>query len=202
MQEDNGIRSESVRNKRNAIRIMIKNGFLWFGYIWIYRIVTLILYTIFFGSTVEAAVYEKNFAEARDVTVLASLVSVLLFGVFYTVIYSRSNGKERRELFTASREEGFGYLGYFKKYIPEMALYTAVHFMTQLIFCGFYTAFGFRFDETQTLIERLHVADSGFYLMTGILGLLLNTLYMALTVCLMRLAVLVIWKNDKNYKIK
>ncbi len=192
----------SIKLTRDEIKALIKSGAIWLGVMIGWRILTMILWSMFFGSTIDDELnYDVGTSESRFVTVLSSFVSMILLAVVTNVIFARNNGDARRCLVEASREQGFTLIGHFKKYIPQHILYLTIYLATQLIFCGFFAAFGFRYNAATggTVIEHFHVADSGFYLLTNnaILGLLLNTIVMTALLCGGRLLVLWRWKNEK-----
>ncbi|MBQ9080708.1 MAG: hypothetical protein IJY27_06520 [Clostridia bacterium] len=186
----------------DEIRGLIKAGAIWFGFLIVWRIVTMLLWSMFFGSTVQdEADYDVGTKASATVTILSSLVSMVVLAVTNAVIFARNNGDERRALVEASREDGFSLMNYFKKFIPVHIVYVGLYVLTQLIFCGFFAAFGFRYVASTggTVLERFHIADAGFYLLTNnaLLGLLLNIIVMTLLLCGTRLFVMWRWQRDR-----
>ena len=191
---------------RDEIKALIKSGAIWVGVMIGWRLLTMILWSMFFGSTIDDELsYDVGTSESRFVTVLSSFISMVLLAIVSNVTFARNNGDARRALVEASREEGFSLMKYFKKFIPLHIVYVGIYVLTQLIFCGFFAAFGFRYNAATggTLIERFHVADSGFYLLTNsaLLGLLLNIIVMTALLCGGRLLVLWVWQKEKLERI-
>ena len=191
---------------RDEIKALIKSGAIWLVVLFGWRLLTMILWSMFFASTIDNELsYDVGTSESRFVTVLSSFVSMVLLALVNNVTFARNNGDERRALVEASREEGFSLVEYFKKFIPQHIVYVGFYILTQLIFCGFFAAFGFRYNAATggTIIERFHVADSGFYLLTGnaLLGLLLNIIVMTALLCGARLFVLWRWQKEKLERI-
>ncbi len=186
----------------DEIKVLIKSGAIWFGIMIGWRLLTMILWSMFFGSTIDDELnYDVGTSESKFVTVLSSFVSMILLAVVSNVMFARNNGDERRALVNASRQGGFSLIEYFKKFVPLHIVYIGLYTLSQLIFCGFFAAFGFKYNAATggTIIERFHVADSGFYLLTGsaLLGLLLNIICMTALLCGARLFVLWLWQREK-----
>lgn len=185
-------------------RRYVHHSICWLGFCWLHKVITLIFYSVFFTSAVAKSTdYETN--DAFIITVVSSFVSIILFAVVTAVVTYNNSNSGRREAVLASREPDFGFIRYFKHtYLVKVAISTGVYFATQLVFCGFYSAFGYRYTTQTggTFLERIHVADAGFVLLTrnGIVGVILNTLSFFILICLARAVVLHLWINDKVYK--
>ncbi len=180
---------------------LIHMGIMWLLCDTAYRFITFLLFVIFFSAEIDAALYYEDLVFPRTVTVAVSLISVPLFAAMHTYIRGRSEGERRRALIKDVKEGSYRLIPHFKKnYLSEILLYVAVHAALQLLFCVFYAFFGFRFDDSQTFIEKLHIADSGFYLLTRIpiLGLLLNSAYMFISLAAARLTLLTVWRRDED----
>lgn len=187
---------------RDQIKALIRSGATWFVLLIVWRLVTMFIWSLFFGSTVQdEADYGVGTKASATVTIFTSFVSMIILAVANAVMFARNNGDERRALVDASREDGFSMLEYFKKFIPVNIVHMGLYVLTQLIFCGFFAAFGFRYVASTggTVLERFHVADAGFYLLTNnaLLGLLLNIIVMAGLLLGTRLFVLWRWQKEK-----
>ena len=187
---------------RDQIKALIRSGATWFVLLIVWRLVTMFVWSLFFGSTVQdEADYGVGTTASATVTVFTSFVSMIVLAVVNAFIFARNNGDERRALVEASREDGFSMMQYFKKFIPSYIVYVGFYVLTQLIFCGFFAAFGFRYVASTggTVLERYHIADAGFYLLTSnaLLGLLLNIILMTALLVGARLFVLWRWQKEK-----
>lgn len=187
---------------RDEIKALIRTGAKWFVLLIVWRIVTMIVWSIFFGSTVQdEADHGVGTRASATVTVIASFAAMITLAVINGYMFARNHGDERRAFIYASRNDGFSMKEYFAKFIPEHAVYIGFYALTQLIFCGFFAAFGFRYvaSEGGTVLERFHIADAGFYLLTGnaLLGLLINIIVMTALLCGARLLVLWRWQREK-----
>ncbi len=181
-----------MKLSRNDIRDLIGTGAKWLLCITAFRLLTLIFYTMIFSSEMNIIIdYDKNTALARAIVVGTSFVSWIIFLLVYTVFYVRSHGDERRRVLSASREPGFSALRFCLGYLPTMIVRTALLAVTQLIFCGFFAIYGFKYTVStgSTIFERFHIADAGWYLVTGnaFLGLLLNIVFAALSLYAMHI---------------
>ena len=160
------------------------------------------VWSLFFGSTVqEEADFDVGTKASATVTIFTSFVSMIILAVVNAVMFARNNGDERRALVEASRADGFSIIRYFDRFIPSYIVYIGLYVLTQLIFCGFFAAFGFRYVASTggTVLERYHIADAGFYLLTNsaLLGLLLNIIVMTALLVGARLFVLWRWQKEK-----
>lgn len=188
---------------REQVRSLIKTGALWLVGICAFRLVTLIFYSIVFASGVNVAVdYDKDVALARRVVVGTSFAAWGIFMAVWLGIRVRNNGEERRRVIAAAGQPGFSVARFCLGYWPGMAVRVALLALTQLVFCGFFAAFGYKFsvESGSTLIERFHIADAGWYLLTGvpILGLLLNILFSALSLYAMHMASVALWRGGRD----
>lgn len=174
----------------------------WFFCVWVYRIIVYILFEIFFAVPIIVSVEEHDGMEF-GVTVWTSIISMFLYSFACILIYRNNNGEEKRAVITASREPGFRLIRYFKKHIKELLLYTGIYAATQLGFCGFYSAFGYVYIN-QTFIEKIHITDVGFYLLTGsgIMGLFLTTLSMGILIFTARYIALFSWQREYQTETK
>lgn len=171
-----------MKLSRDYIRSLIAAGVRWLGAIVAWRFVTFIIYTILLSSEINIIVdYDRNTALARTIVVAVSFVSFVLFLLFCHLLYVRSNDAERRRVRGEAKQPGFSALRFTLAYWPLIAVKVALLALTQLVFCGFFAAFGWRYtvETGSTIIERLHIADAGWYLLTGnaALGLLLNIIF-------------------------
>lgn len=186
---------------RAEIKGLIRAGAIWLITLIAWRILTMIFWGMFFGSTIDAelSLYETS-TVPRTVTILSSLVAMLILAAVSGFNFARNNGDQRRALIEASREEGFSLLVHMKKFIPLYAVSMGLYVLTQLPFCGFFAAFGFKYNVAtgSTAFEKLHVADAGFYLLTGsaLLGLLLNIIIMTALLVGARMLVLYTWQKE------
>ncbi len=182
------------------LEALIRAGIIWVLCDIAYRIVTFIIYVMLFSAEINTVIeYYENLVFPRNVTIITSLISMPLFAVFYTYMRGRTEGDRRRMLVGDVKDGNYTLLSHFKKnYLAEILVFVGIHVVFQLVFCAFYAFFGFKFDDTQTIIEKIHVADSAFYLMTKIpiLGLLLNAIYTFICLAVSRLVGLVHWRRD------
>lgn len=187
---------------RDQIKALIRTGATWLVLLIVWRVVTMLVWSIFFGSTVQdEADHDVGTKTSAAVTIFTSFVSMIVLAVTNAVIFARNNGDERRAFVEASREDGFSVIRYFERYIPSYIVYIGFYVLTQLIFCGFFAAFGFRYVASTggTVLERFHIADAGFYLLTNsaLLGLLLNIIVMTALLVGARLFVLWRWQRER-----
>ena len=187
---------------RDEIKALIRTGATWFVLLIVWRVVTMIVWSIFFGSTVQdEADHGVGTRVSAMFTTITSFAAMIALAVIKGYMFARNHGDERRAFIDASRNDGFSMKEYFKKFIPEHAVYIGLYVLTQLVFCGFFAAFGFKYVASQggTVLERFHIADAGFYLLTNsaLLGLLLNIICMTAILCAARLLVLWKWQKEK-----
>ncbi len=187
---------------RDQIKALIRTGATWFVLLIVWRLVTMFVWSLFFGSTVQdEADFDVGTKASATVTIFTSFVSMIILAVVNAVMFARNNGDERRALVEASRADGFSIIRYFDRFIPSYIVYIGLYVLTQLIFCGFFAAFGFRYVASTggTVLERYHIADAGFYLLTNsaLLGLLLNIIVMTALLVGARLFVLWRWQRER-----
>lgn len=192
-----------MKPTRDQVRSLIVSGARWLGAIVAWRVVTMIIYIILFSSGINVMVdYDHDTATARAIVVSVSFVSFILLLLFCFLAYVRGNDTERRRVLGLAREPDFSALHFtFFEYWPLIAVKVALLALTQLVFCGFFAAFGWRYtiETGSTVIERLHIADAGWYLLTGnaALGLLLNIVFSAILLYAAQLLAVKRFASDK-----
>lgn len=192
-----------MKPTRDSVRGLIAAGARWLCGIVVWRVATMMIYIILFSSGINVMVdYDRDTATARVIVVLMSFVSFILFLIFYHLLYVRGNGAERRRVLGLEREPDFSALRFtLFEYWPLMAVKVALLVLTQSVFCGFFAAFGWRYtiESGSTMIERLHIADAGWYLVTGnaALGLLLNAIFSAILLCAAQLLIVKRFAENK-----
>lgn len=185
----------------NDIRGLIASGAKWLAAIYVFRLTTLILYSMLMTVEMKIIVDDnKDLALARTIIIAVSFVSQVIFAVAYLILYLRNNGAERRRVIAACADSEFSPVRFCLNYWPVIAVQAGLTVFTQLLFCGFYAAFGFKYtaETGATIIEKLHIADAGWYLLTGmpILGLLLSAVTAVVMLYLVHLAAVAIWRRD------
>lgn len=191
-----------MKPTRDQVRSLIVSGVRWLGAIVAWRAVTMIIYIILFSSGINVMVdYDHDTATARAIVVSVSFVSFILLLLFCFLAYVRGNDTERRRVLGLSREPGFSALRFTLGYWPLIAVKVVLLALTQLVFCGFFAAFGWRYtiETGSTVIERLHIADAGWYLLTGnaASGLLLNIVFSAILLYAAQLLAVKRFASDK-----
>ena len=157
-------------------RELFRKNVRWAGLVVLIHIGALIVFGIFFSSTLQRLEDNELIALAHRNALLGDVVLWTVFSVFYFKITS-TFADYKRLLKDAMKEDGFSVFGYYKRqYLREDIWKMAILSAFQIPFMAFFAMAGISYLYS-TPIDKFYMLEAGFYGMSGssILGLLIST---------------------------
>lgn len=157
-----------------------RKGMKWLLTLAVFHVAAFVLYSVLLAGVTKERFMHGD-ANAAYITVLIfGLIFWLAVGIVWVVRGEMSYAEVRRNILTAAKEESFSFMGYFCRTFLTGWIWKTVFFLVlQSPFAILYANYGLMLDDSITIIEKLYIAEAGFYATTNstLLGLVLSTVY-------------------------